>query len=644
VKEVLSANPKIPIFIEGVHDDMDLSTTLTRGDFEELCSDLIDRCTKPIGDALTKAGMTIKDLHSIEVIGGGVRVPIIQKKIKTYLEGMELGMHLNGDESPAQGAAFHAANISSQFKVRKVGMSDISPFGVNLEVQGLGDSSEGGSKWGFFGNSGSKKKNALAEEEQVEEMSGKFFKSKKVFDDNSLIGTSKIIPFTYDQNVACRVVYANPEDLPDKSVPVITAFNVTGIDKFAKELEQKGLGKPKVQLTFKLDEFGMVVLSKAEALFKEELTPEPEPEPEPEVEPEEESEKETDAKNSSEDTDAVKKDAESLDKEDEDIDISAEASKAKKEKSKKEKKVKKKKEKKPTSKIHKEVLKVEYDYSEIDVKPYTAEELQVSLNRLKKLRENDEKRQQLADIRNTLEGSVYDVKNKFEDEQDAIAEVSTEEQRTEILSLANEYDEWLYDDGSSASYEEVLERVQKIRILSGAIYLRMDEKQKRKGAVREAKKMLGDVLLTIEKWNSTHPQITSEEKEEATDLVNDISKWLDDNVEKQKSHPSHEKPVFLTSDLVSQMKPLKNKIKALSRKPKPKPPVEKTKKETNANETESTTTTETEDGNNANDNSNIEENVDGENMEPKTTTDYEAESKEDSESNEDDEEDVSEGL
>merc|ERR1712146_130780 len=232
------------------------------------------------------------------------------------------------------------------------------------------------------------------------------------------------------------------------------------------------------------------------------------------------------------------------------------------------------------------------------------------------------------------------------DEQDAIAEVSTEEQRTEILSLANEYDEWLYDDGSSASYEEVLERVKKIRILSGAIYLRMDEKQKRKGAVKEAKKMLGDVLLTIEKWNSTHPQITSEEKEEATDLVNDISKWLDDNVERQKTHPSHEKPVFLTSDIVSQMKPLKNKIKALSRKPKPKPPVEKTKKQTKTNETEteSAKTTETEDGSNANGNSNIEENVDGENMEPKTTTDSEAESKEDSESNVDDEEDVSEGL
>merc|ERR1712146_644276 len=123
------------------------------------------------------------------------------------------------------------------------------------------------------------------------------------------------------------------------------------------------------------------------------------------------------------------------------------------------------------------------------------------------------------------------------------------------------------------------------------------------------------------------------EKEEATDLVNDISKWLDDNVEKQKTHPSHEKPVFLTSDIVSQMKPLKNKIKALSRKPKPKPPVEKTKKQTKTNETEteSATTTETEDGSNATVTVTLRKML-RENMEPKTTTDSKAESKEDSES------------
>jgi len=151
--------------------------------------------------------------------------------------------------------------------------------------------------------------------------------------------------------------------------------------------------------------------------------------------------------------------------------------------------------------------------------------------------------------------------------------------------------------------------------------------------------MLGDVLLQIEKWNTTHPQITSEEKEESTNLVDKISNWIDEKVEEQKSHPSHEKPVFLTSDIVSQMKPLKNKIKALNRKPKPKPPVEKPKKEAKTNETDSTTTSESE-------NNDKTEDVDNkDDMEPETTTTKnEPETEKDSNSYKDDEEDLTEEL
>jgi len=547
--------------------------------------------------------MTLKDVHSVEIIGGGVRVPSIQKKVKSVLGGMDLGMHLNGDESPAQGAAFHAANISSQFKVRKVGMNDITPFAVNLEVQGLGESKEEESKWGFFGSgSGTKKKNVMEDEEPAEEMTGKFFKTKKVFDRHSLIGESKIIPFTYDQNVACRIVYENPEELPEGSIPIIASYNITGIDDFAKECEEKGLGKPQVQLTFKLDDYGMVVLQKAEALFKEEIPPEPEPEPEAESEIEDGETSDSEKEETFSDNEKEKSATDGETKaDDEDIDISEETSNAKKEKSKKEKKskkdAKKKKTKKPTSKVTRKTLKVDYDFSELKVKPYSALDIKTSVDRLRILKEKDEARKKLADVRNTLESLAYDSKNKFYEMEDEINAVSTEEQRSEVLTLADEYDDWLYDDGRDASYDEVFERVQKIKGLADAIYSRVKEKKNRKTAVKEAKKMLDDALLKIAKWNTTHPQITTEEKEGATKLVTDIDSWLSESVEKQASHPTHEKPVFLISDIFTQMKPLKNKLKALDRKPKPKPPpVEIPKKKKNTN---STSTTEDEDSESA---------------------------------------------
>merc|ERR1712070_406131 len=195
------------------------------------------------------------------------------------------------------------------------------------------------------------------------------------------------------------------------------------------------------------------------------------------------------------------------------------------------------------------------------------------------------------------ESLAYDSKNKFYEMEDEINAVSTEEQRSEVLTLADEYDDWLYDDGRDASCDEVFERVQKIKGLADAIYSRVKEKKNRKTAVKEAKKMLDDALSKIAKWNTTHPQITTEEKEGATQLVTDIDSWLSESVDKQASHPTHEKPVFLISDIFTQMKPLKNKLKALDRKPKPKPPpVEIPKKKKNTN---STSTTEDEDSESA---------------------------------------------
>ncbi|RYY86983.1 hypothetical protein EON63_04815 [archaeon] len=40
-----------------------------------------------------------------------------------------LGQHLNGDEAFALGAAFRAANLSTAFRVRKIGMTDVTSLG-----------------------------------------------------------------------------------------------------------------------------------------------------------------------------------------------------------------------------------------------------------------------------------------------------------------------------------------------------------------------------------------------------------------------------------------------------------------------------------------------------------------------------------
>merc|ERR1712174_158197 len=57
-------------------------------------------------------------------------------EIKSVLN-KELGMHIHGDESMALGAAFHGANVSTAFRVRHVGMTDVNPFEIGISLSNL---------------------------------------------------------------------------------------------------------------------------------------------------------------------------------------------------------------------------------------------------------------------------------------------------------------------------------------------------------------------------------------------------------------------------------------------------------------------------------------------------------------------------
>ena len=85
----------------------------------EQAKPLLERIEKPILEALSAVNMTREDLTEIQIVGGGVRIPEIQKIMKEILNH-DLGVRLNSDEAMSFGSAFLAANISRSFKVRDV--------------------------------------------------------------------------------------------------------------------------------------------------------------------------------------------------------------------------------------------------------------------------------------------------------------------------------------------------------------------------------------------------------------------------------------------------------------------------------------------------------------------------------------------
>jgi hypoxia up-regulated 1 len=264
VKHVLSANSEIPVHMDSLHDDMSLSMKINRAQFEELCEDLMGRAVAPVHDAIKSAGLTLEDITGIEMIGGGMRVPKVRDGLSKALGDKELGMHINSDESMALGAAFFGANISTAFRVRHVGLTDINPFPIAVSLEDLVEK-------------GDKKKKNDDEEP--------WSKHATIFESNGKIGVKKTIAFTHDKDVHCALDYAEKETLPTGSSSELQRYKINGVAAFAKEMEEKGLGKPKVTLQFELSQSGISALVKAEATVEETYTVEEEVEIDDEGEP-----------------------------------------------------------------------------------------------------------------------------------------------------------------------------------------------------------------------------------------------------------------------------------------------------------------------------------------------------------------------
>jgi len=48
LKEVLSANKEAPFYVEGLYDDIDFKSSLSRVDFETIAKDIFDQVTYPV--------------------------------------------------------------------------------------------------------------------------------------------------------------------------------------------------------------------------------------------------------------------------------------------------------------------------------------------------------------------------------------------------------------------------------------------------------------------------------------------------------------------------------------------------------------------------------------------------------------------
>ncbi|XP_018467743.2 heat shock 70 kDa protein 6, chloroplastic-like [Raphanus sativus] len=110
-----------------------IETTLTRAKFEELCSDLLDRCKTPVENSLKDAELKFKDIDEVILVGGSTRIPAVREVVRK-LTGKEPNITVNPDEVVALGAAVQAGVLAGD--VSDIVLLDVTPLSIGLKTFG----------------------------------------------------------------------------------------------------------------------------------------------------------------------------------------------------------------------------------------------------------------------------------------------------------------------------------------------------------------------------------------------------------------------------------------------------------------------------------------------------------------------------